>query len=142
MRGRGLTARTRRFLPDAALLATLLTLLALPPFAPSARGADSAPSPIAGAFVFPIGDELDFKRPGPGEASGYHVSDPYLAVRKARKHRRRVHYGTDFSCGQGGTTVRAVAAGVVDVSDGNARVKVRRAQIGRASCRERVSTIV
>ncbi len=86
-------------------------------------------APVAGAFVFPIGDELDFQKPAPGEPCGYHVSDPYLAVRKARRHRaRRVHYGTDFSAGRGGLTVRAIAAGVVDVSDGNALVKVRKAQ--------------
>ena len=83
-------------------------------------------APIASAFVFPVGDELDFKKAAPGERSGYHVSDPYLAVRKGRRHRpRRIHYGTDFSAGQGGLTVRAVANGVVDVSDANARVKVR-----------------
>ena len=83
-------------------------------------------APIASAFVFPVGDELDFKKAAPGERSGYHVSDPYLAVRKGRRHRpRRIHYGTDFSAGQAGLTVRAVANGVVDVSDANARVKVR-----------------
>jgi murein DD-endopeptidase MepM/ murein hydrolase activator NlpD len=96
--------------------------------APAAR-ADDSTSPVAGAFVFPIGDELDFQKPAPGEPCGYHVSDPYLAVRKARKHRtRRVHYGVDFSAGRGGLTVRAIAAGVVDVSDGSAMVKVRKAQ--------------
>jgi len=105
-----------------------LALASLFSLAPAAR-ADEPAGPVAGAFVYPIGDELDFKKPAPGEPSGYHVSDPYLAVRKARKHRaRRVHYGTDFSAGQGGLVVRAIAAGVVDVSDGNARVKVRKAQ--------------
>ena len=84
---------------------------------------------MAQAFVFPVGDELDFKKAASGEPSGYHVSDPYLAVRKARRHRpRRIHYGTDFSAGRAGLTVRAVAAGVVEVSDGNARVKVRKVQ--------------
>jgi len=126
VRARGSKARKRRFLRNAGLLAGILTLHALPPFAPQAR-ADEVP--IAGAFVFPIGDELDFKKPAPGETVGYRVSDPYLAVRKSRKSgHRRVHYGTDFSCGQGGLTVRAIAAGVVEVSDGNAMVKVRRAQ--------------
>ena len=125
MRARG-TTRTRPFLRNAGLLAGFLALHALPPVAPPARAEEV---PIAGAFVFPIGDELDFKKPALGETVGYHVSDPYLAVRKSRKSgRRRVHYGTDFSCGQGGLTVRAIAAGVVEVSDGNAMVKVRRAQ--------------
>lgn len=90
--------------------------------------ADESRGPVASTFVFPIGDELNFKKAAAGEPSGYHVSDPYLAIRKGRRHgARRVHYGTDFSAGQGGLTVRAVAAGVVDVSDGNARVKVRKA---------------
>jgi len=128
VRAPGARALTRRFLRNAGLLAGFLTLQALAPLAPSAH-ADDAAAPIAGAFVFPIGDELDYRKPAPGETVGYHVSDPYLAVRKARRHgRRRVHYGTDFSCGQGGLTVRAIAAGVVEVSDGNAMVKVRRAQ--------------
>ena len=127
--------RTRRFLRNAGPQAGILILLALP-FASQARAEESG-VPIAGAFVFPIGDELDFKKPAPGEPSGYHVTDPYLAVRKARKNRRqRVHYGTDFSCGQGGLTVRAIAAGIVDVSDGNAMVKTRRAQ------RVKVPTVV
>jgi len=129
VRARGTRARTRRFLRNAGLLAGFLILLLLPPFAPLARADDAAAAPLAAAFVFPIGDELDFKKPAPGETVGYHVSDPYLAVRKSRKNgRRRVHYGTDFSCGQGGLTVRAIAAGVVEVSDGNAMVKVRRAE--------------
>jgi hypothetical protein len=83
--------------------------------------------PVARAFVFPIGDELDFKKPAPGENVGYHVSDPYLAVRHGRKNRpRRVHYGVDLSCGQAGQVVRAVASGVVDVSDGNAMIKYQK----------------
>lgn len=107
----------------------LLASLLFPSLLVAPARADEPASPIASAFVFPIGDELDFKKPGPGEPSGYHVSDPYLAVRKGRKHgSRRIHYGTDFSCGQGGRMVRAIAAGVVDVSDGNAMVKVRKAQ--------------
>ncbi len=127
MRARG-TARTRRFPSVAALLLGLLTFSSLP-LATAAAGPDDSSTPIAGAFVFPIGDELDYTKPSPGEPAGYHISDPYLAVRKARKHRpRRVHYGADFSCGQGGLPVRAIAAGVVEVSDGNAMVKVRRAQ--------------
>jgi murein DD-endopeptidase MepM/ murein hydrolase activator NlpD len=109
-------------LPATIALLPLLAITGLP----SLARADEPRAPIASAFVFPVGDELDFKKAAPGERSGYHVSDPYLAVRKARRHGpRRVHYGTDFSAGQGGLTVRAIANGVVDVSDANARVKVR-----------------
>jgi murein DD-endopeptidase MepM/ murein hydrolase activator NlpD len=96
---------------------------------PSTVRADEPRPPIARAFVFPIGDELDFTKPAPGEGVGFHVSDPYLALRRARKHRpRRVHYGVDLSSGQSGNVVRAVAAGVVDVSEGNALVKYRKAE--------------
>jgi murein DD-endopeptidase MepM/ murein hydrolase activator NlpD len=95
-------------------------------FAAAARADE--PAPVASTFVFPVGDELDFKKPAPGEARGFNVTDPYLAVRKARKNRsHRVHYGTDFSARQEGLLVRSVAAGVVDVSDANARVKVSKA---------------
>jgi murein DD-endopeptidase MepM/ murein hydrolase activator NlpD len=91
--------------------------------------AEESHHPIASVFVFPIGDELDFTKPAPGGQVGFHISDPYLAVRRARKHRpRRLHYGVDLSNGQSGHVVRSVAAGVVEVSDGNALVKVRRAQ--------------
>jgi murein DD-endopeptidase MepM/ murein hydrolase activator NlpD len=128
LRARDTTARNRRALRGASHSLAALGLASLFLFAPAAR-ADEPGAPVAGAFVYPIGDELDFQKPAAGEPSGYHVSDPYLAVRKARKHRaRRVHYGTDFSAGQGGLVVRAIAAGVVDVSDGNALVKVRKAQ--------------
>ena len=96
----------------------------------SLGSASAQPSaPVANAFVFPVGDEFDFKKPAPGEPSGYHVTDPYLAVRKGRKHAGgRIHYGTDFSAGQAGLTVRAVATGVVDVCDANALIKVRQAR--------------
>ena len=120
MRARGTFARSafRPFIPAA-----LLFLSAHPGFAEEQR------PPIASAFVFPIGDELDFTKPAPGERVGFHISDPYLAVRRARKHRpRRLHYGVDLSNGQSGHLVRAVAAGVVEVSDRNALVKVRKAQ--------------
>ena len=108
--------------------ASALVFLSLFPIAPPAR-ADEPSAPIASAFVFPVGDELDFKKPAAGESNGFHVSDPYLAIRNARKHRaRRVHYGTDLSAGQSGLTVRAIAAGVVDVSDGKAMIKVQKAE--------------
>lgn len=106
----------------------LTALLFLPFFALPARADDSS-SPVAAAFVYPVGDELDYTKPASGESGGYYVSDPYLAVRHSRKHKRqRVHYGVDLSNGHAGNTVRAIAAGVVEVSDGNALVKVRKAQ--------------
>ncbi len=107
------------------LLAALLSAAALAGL-PLVCGAEEPV--IAKVFVFPIGDELDFTKPALGERAGFHVSDPYLAVRRARKHRpQRRHYGVDLSCGQGGTVVRAIAAGVVDVSDGNAMIRYRKA---------------
>jgi murein DD-endopeptidase MepM/ murein hydrolase activator NlpD len=107
----------------------LLVLTAPAAFAGDLQGPLPAQTPMASAFVFPVGDELDFKKPAPGEPSGYHISDPYLAVRKGRHHAGgRIHYGVDLSAGQAGLTVRAVAAGVVDVCDANALVKVRKAQ--------------
>lgn len=84
---------------------------------------------MAAAFVYPVGDELDFSKPAPVEGAGYYVSDSYLAVRKSRRRKaQRVHYGVDLSNGHSGNTVRSIAAGVVEVSDGNALVKVRKAQ--------------
>lgn len=127
MRAGGTIARTCRFSwAGAFVCAVALPALSL---IPSTLRAEYPRPPIAAAFVFPIGEELDFTKPAPGERVGFHVSDPYLAVRRARKQRpRRVHYGVDLSNGQGGQVVRAVAAGVVDVSEGKALVKYRKAQ--------------
>ena len=103
-----------------------MTLLCL--LAPSPGPAEES-APTARAFVYPIGNEQDFTKPAPGELAGFHVSSPYLAVRQARKRRpQRIHYGVDLSAGSSGPVVRAIAAGVVDVSDGNALIKVRKAQ--------------
>ncbi|HEY3156613.1 MAG TPA: M23 family metallopeptidase [Candidatus Eisenbacteria bacterium] len=120
MRPRGtIIRRACRF----SITAALLCLLAPTP------GQSEESAPIARAFVYPIGNEQDFTKPAPGEFAGFHVSDPYLAVRRARNRRpQRVHYGVDLSAGSSGHVVRAIAAGVVDVSDGNALVKVRKAQ--------------
>ena len=120
MRPRGsIIRRACRF----SITATLLCLLA-----PTSGPAEES-APIARAFVYPIGNEQDFTKPAPGELAGFHVSDPYLAVRRARKRRpQRIHYGVDLSAGSSGLVVRAIAAGVVDVSDGNALIKVRKAQ--------------
>lgn len=140
MPARGTIARAGRALRDGLRTSVALAFLALAApsaFAGGVPGPPATPAPVASAFVFPVGDELDFKKPAPGEPSGYHVSDPYLAVRKGRKHAGgRIHYGVDLSAGQAGLTVRAVAAGVVDVCDANALVKVRKAQ------RVKVSTVV
>ena len=97
-------------------------------FLPLAAAAeDSAGAPIAAAFVYPVGDELDYTKPASGEAAGFYVSDPYLALRKSRKH-TRLHYGVDLANGRGGYTVRAIGAGVVEVSEANALVKVKKVQ--------------
>ena len=119
MRPRGtIIRRACRF----SITAALLCLLAPTP------GQSEESAPIARAFVYPIGNEQDFTKPAPGELAGFHVSDPYLAVRRSKRRPQRVHYGVDLSAGSSGHVVRAVAAGVVDVSDGNALVKVRKAQ--------------
>jgi len=80
--------------------------------------------PIAGAFVYPVGDELDYTRARSGESHGYHVSDPYMARRGSNN--QRIHQGIDLSCGAGGAAVHAIASGTVVVADGNALVKTRR----------------
>ncbi len=82
------------------------------------------PAPVAGAFVYPVGDELDYSKPRAGEAAGFYVSGEYLATR-GRKN-KRTHRGVDLANGRGGAEVRAIASGVVTVADANAMVKVRR----------------
>ena len=110
------------------LLLFLAALSLHPSFTPLAEADDSSP-PVATAFVYPVGDELDYTKPAAAEGAGYYVSDAYLAVRKSRRHKtQRVHYGVDLSNGRGGSTVRSIAAGVVEVSDANALVKVRKPQ--------------
>jgi murein DD-endopeptidase MepM/ murein hydrolase activator NlpD len=125
--------RHDRAVPDAArALSRAAVLFALACAAPSPvhasvpSGSSPPPPPIAGAFVFPVGEELDFEKPHAGEAYGFYVSDPYLAKR-GRKH-QRTHYGVDLACGRGGSTVRSVASGVVVVADANALIKVKRKQ--------------
>jgi murein DD-endopeptidase MepM/ murein hydrolase activator NlpD len=78
--------------------------------------------PIAGAFVYPVGQELDFRKAAPGSHSLWYVSDPYLAVRGTKK--QRTHYGVDLSCGRGGDEVRSIGSGVIVVADANAMIKV------------------
>lgn len=81
---------------------------------------------VAGAFVYPVGDELDFTDPHSGEAAGFYISDSYL-VRRGR-HGQRAHKGVDLANGSGGSPVRAIGSGVVVVSDANAMIKLRKPQ--------------
>ena len=103
----------------AAALHPPCRALAAPPHA-----AESDDVPIAGAFVYPVGDELDYTHARSGESHGYYVSDPYLARRGSSN--QRIHQGCDLSCGSGGAAVHAIASGTVVVADGNALLKTRR----------------
>ena len=114
--------------PASAGLAVAVVLaaaafLAVP--VPITAAPDST-TPVAGAFVYPVGDELDFTKAHEGEANGYYVSDGYLARRGRKK--QRTHYGVDLANGSGGAPVRAIASGVVVVADANALINVQRKQ--------------
>ncbi len=87
---------------------------------------DDGSAPVAGAFVYPVGNDLDYRKAREGETRGYYVSDPYLARRGKKK--QRTHHGVDLACGQGGAPVHAIASGVVTVADANALIKVRTRQ--------------
>ncbi|TMQ64545.1 MAG: hypothetical protein E6K79_07495 [Candidatus Eisenbacteria bacterium] len=102
---------------STALFASPATISAAP---------DNSSIPIAGAFIYPVGDELDYTKSHEGEPSGYYVSDPYLKIRGGKKH--RTHYGVDLACGRGGAPIRAIASGIVVVADANALIKVQRQQ--------------
>ena len=103
----------------------VLALLPRPALAATPHAAsESDDVPIAGAFVYPVGYELDYTRARPGESHGYYVSDPYMARRGSSN--QRIHQGCDLSCGSGGAAVHAIASGTVVVADGNALVKTRR----------------
>ena len=81
------------------------------------------------AFVYPVGDELDFTKGRAGEGGGFHVSDEYLATRNATKKRKsRIHRGVDLANGRGGAEVRSIASGVVVVADARALIKYRKKQ--------------
>ena len=105
----------------SAALAMAAVLAAAPPLV---RGGEPSrePVPVAGMFVYPVGNETDYSRPHEGEPFGFYVSDGYLAQRGKKK--KRVHFGVDLSNGRGGYTVRSVGSGVVVVADANSRVKV------------------
>jgi len=112
-----------------ALLFPALTLFAaccVFALAPNAAAQGDAFAPVAGAFVYPVGDEVDFTKAHSGESHGFNISDSYL-VRRGRK-KQRVHLGVDLSNGRGGTPVRSIGNGVVVVADANALVKVRKKQ--------------
>jgi murein DD-endopeptidase MepM/ murein hydrolase activator NlpD len=124
----------RRVIAPAALVAAIAAIIA---FGASSRGLTPAPAlaasrdedrttPVAGAFVYPVGDELDFTKPHAGEPSGFYISDSYL-VRRG-KQGQRSHKGIDLSNGRDGSPVRAIASGVVVVSDSKALIRVRTAQ--------------
>lgn len=127
--------RVRRVIRGAGrgLLAALLlaTTIALTPPA-STAAADGASAPVvAGAFVYPVGDELDYTRGRSGEAGGFYVSDEYLTTRKGkskRSKRTRIHRGVDLANGRGGAEVRSIASGVVVVADVNALIKYKKRQ--------------
>lgn len=92
------------------------------PVRPSRSNDEPQPQPIAGAFVYPIGNDLDYRKPASGSGASWYVSDPYLAVRGNKS--QRIHQGIDLSCGRGGDPVRAIGSGIVTVADANARIKV------------------
>lgn len=121
-------ATRRHSLGAAAGLLVVALAVALPIAMPGSTPAaqESVVVPVAGAFVYPVGDEVDFTRAHEGEAYGYYVSDGYLKRRGRKK--QRTHYGVDLACGQGGAPVRAIASGIVAVADANALIKVRTKQ--------------
>jgi murein DD-endopeptidase MepM/ murein hydrolase activator NlpD len=93
----------------------------------NAAAQDDSSAPVAGAFVYPVGDEGDFTKPHSGESYGFYISDSYL-VRRGRK-KQRAHLGVDLANGgRGGAIVHSIGNGVVVVADASARVKVRTKQ--------------
>ena len=115
---------TRAGLRVVAAVGVLAALVSPRPSPAGPPPAESDDVPIAGAFVYPVGDELDYARARSGESHGYHVSDPYMARRGSNN--QRIHQGIDLSCGAGGAAVHAIASGTVVVADANALVKTRR----------------
>jgi hypothetical protein len=114
------TLRARQILPALVAVSLLVPALA------SIAVADSAP--VAGAFVYPVGDDLDYTKGRGGEA-GFHVSDEYLVARAASKRRKaRIHLGVDLSNGRGGAEVHSIACGVVVVAEANGLIKYKKQQ--------------
>jgi murein DD-endopeptidase MepM/ murein hydrolase activator NlpD len=81
---------------------------------------------VAGAFVYPVGDELDYTKGRSGEGGGFYVSDEYLATRGRKK--KRIHRGVDLANGRAGAEVRSIASGVVVVADASALIKYKKRQ--------------
>jgi murein DD-endopeptidase MepM/ murein hydrolase activator NlpD len=106
----------------SAAMFVALPFNALPARSAPVEKPEGPVQPIAGAFVYPIGNELDYRKAASGSGTPYYVSDPYLAVRGNKS--RRIHQGVDLSCGRGGDPVRAIGSGVVIVAEANALVKV------------------
>ncbi|HET9950544.1 MAG TPA: peptidoglycan DD-metalloendopeptidase family protein [Candidatus Eisenbacteria bacterium] len=116
-----------RALGSRILVAALVAASLLAPNFALVAAADDAP--VAGAFVYPVGDELDYTKGRSGEGGGFYVSDEYLATRNAtRKRKARIHRGVDLANGRGGAEVRSIASGVVVVADANALIKYRKKQ--------------
>ena len=62
---------------------------------------------VSGRWIFPVGDPLAFRRPGPDGDPGY------VVTRNVRGARGERHQGADLSCRQAGGRVRASSHGVV-----------------------------
>ncbi|HEY6572135.1 MAG TPA: peptidoglycan DD-metalloendopeptidase family protein, partial [Candidatus Eisenbacteria bacterium] len=83
---------------------------------------------MAGAFVYPVGDELDYTKGQSAEGGGFYDSDEYLATRSGKRKKTRIHRGVDLANGRGGAEVRSIASGVVVVADASALIKYRKKQ--------------
>ena len=75
---------SRAGLRAVAALALLGALHSPHPSLAAPHVAESDDVPIAGAFVYPVGDELDYTRARSGESHGYYLSDPYMARRGSK----------------------------------------------------------
>lgn len=104
------------------ILAALLAVLFLAPIAAAEE------APVAGAFVYPVGDELDYTKGRGGESGGFYVSDEYLTTRGGKRKKPRIHRGVDLANGRGGAEVRSMASGVVVVADASALIKYKKKQ--------------
>lgn len=125
MRARRLLHAAGRALRVTSAYQVLAALLAALIFAPIAAADDA---PVAGAFVYPVGDELDYTKGRAGESGGFYVSDEYLTTRGGKRKKTRIHRGVDLANGRGGAEVRSIASGVVVVADASALIKYKKRQ--------------
>ncbi len=88
------------------LAALVVTGVFAPSGTASAQG-EIEKTPWATTMIYPVGDPLDFQRPGPGELRGFQLS------RGVKLHRRGRHEGLDLANKGQGSQVRAVAPGLV-----------------------------